>query len=110
MSVYYMGLFISTVFANLQGVDVAYWPTGQIGLLIQSFTKPFFILLIPISFKAWELDVGQFNILSHLPSAGLLHVDCFDLICWGFWDLYCWDFLHCPKTKKMNVIWFVSLK
>lgn len=38
MSVYSKGLFFP-VFADLQGVGLAYWPTGQIGLLIQPFSK-----------------------------------------------------------------------
>ena len=39
MSVYSKGLFFFPVFADLQGVSLAYWPTGQIGLLIQPLPK-----------------------------------------------------------------------
>lgn len=109
MPVYYVGFFNST-FVNLWGVDVTYWPTGQIGLLIQSFTnrvKSFFIVHMPICFKTWVLDLASVQHIVPFILSGT--VDGSDLICWVIWNFYCWDFLHHLKRNMMNVICFVSL-
>lgn len=103
--------FIFPAFANLQGVDWAYWPTGQIGLLIQPFTnqvKSFFFLLIPISFKTWGLVSGQFNIFFYLPSVVSCLVDGFDFICYGF--NICAAETSATLPEQRSRMWLVSLK